>query len=67
MIRNKGLDDRPSEEAGFIDGLFRDRVEEQRSENTAQPIVNGNIKANLLSAQYGRRQFPLHQLAQYEF
>src|SRR5260370_39442661 len=52
----------PIEQVGFFDGFARERVEQQRFEDAAQPVVRRDVEAFFAALQNLDGQFVTHQM-----
>lgn len=59
-----GLNGIQVEDLGAADSVGRERVEQQRLEHAAQPLVGRDVEAFLLALENSRGQFVFHQLPQ---
>lgn len=67
MLANQLFDSTPVEQLALGNCRFRNRVQKQRLEHTAKPVVDRDVEANLRFLESGLREFVLHQPAQQVF
>ena len=64
MSLQKSFNSRELKEFAMFSGRERHGFLEQRPERSAEPVVGGNIKTDLLSIEDLRREFVAHQVPQ---
>src|ERR1051326_8899187 len=67
VFANQALHFQPMKQARLFNGLPRQRIEQQRTQYAAKPVVRGYVETLLLAREDRLRQLVFHQAAKQEF